>query len=159
MNLYLTDDNEFIEHLSRIILENLSNENFGVNEFIKTAELNRNYLSRRIKSIKHITINQFITEVRLEKAREFLLEGKYTASEVSYNVGFSSPSYFTRCFHDHFGYPPGDIKKGLQVNLKITFIKVKLKKYPTIRPVQKICSNQKIVNPFPRLYHSLYLLE
>ncbi|MBW6535308.1 MAG: helix-turn-helix domain-containing protein [Mariniphaga sp.] len=111
MNLYLTDDNEFIEHLSRIILDNLSNENFGVNELIKTAELNRNYLSRRIKSIKNITINQFITEVRLEKAREFLLEGKYNASEVSYNVGFSSPSYFNKCFHDHFGYPPGDIKK------------------------------------------------
>ncbi len=111
MNLYLTDDIEFIEYLSRIILENLSNENFGVNEFIKTAKLNRNYLSRRIKSIKNITINQFITEVRLEKARDFLLEGKSTASEVSYNVGFSSPSYFNKCFHDHFGYPPGDIKK------------------------------------------------
>jgi TolB-like protein/AraC-like DNA-binding protein len=111
MNLYLSDDNDFIEHLSRIILENLSSENLGVNEFINAAELNRNYLSRRIKSIKNITINQFITEVRLEKAREFLLEGTYTASEVSYNVGFSSPSYFNKCFRDHFGYPPGDIKK------------------------------------------------
>ena len=68
MNLYLADDNAFIEHLSRIIIENLSSENFGVNELIKTAELNRNYLSRRIKSIKHITINQFISEVRLEKS-------------------------------------------------------------------------------------------
>ncbi|MFZ5431063.1 MAG: helix-turn-helix domain-containing protein [Bacteroidota bacterium] len=112
MNLYLANDKEFIEHLSRIILENLNNENFGVNEFIKTAKLNRNYLSRRIKSIKNITINQFITEVRLEKARNFLLEGTYTASEVSYNVGFSSPSYFNKCFRNHFGYPPGDIKKG-----------------------------------------------
>jgi TolB-like protein/AraC-like DNA-binding protein len=111
MNLYLADDNEFIEHLSRIILENLSSENFGVNELINTAQLNRNYLSRRIKSIKKITINQFITEVRLEKAREFLLEGTYTASEVSYNLGFSSPSYFNKCFRDHYGYPPGDIKK------------------------------------------------
>jgi TolB-like protein/AraC-like DNA-binding protein len=111
MNLYLADDNEFIEYLSRFILANLSSENFGVNELINTAQLNRNYLSRRIKSIKKITINQFITEVRLEKAREFLLEGIYTSSEVSYNVGFSSPSYFNKCFRDHFGYPPGDIKK------------------------------------------------
>lgn len=111
MNLYLAEDNEFIENLSKIIFDNLSNENFGVKEFIIATGLNRNYLSRRIKSIRKITINQFIAEVRLEKAREFLLEGTYTASEVSYNVGFSSPSYFTRCFHDHFGYPPGDIKK------------------------------------------------
>ncbi len=111
MNLYLAEDNEFIESLSKIIFENLSNENFGVKEFIKATGLNRNYLSRRIKLIKKITINQFITEVRLGKAREFLLEGIYTAAEVSYNVGFNSPSYFNKCFHNHFGYPPGDIKK------------------------------------------------
>jgi TolB-like protein/AraC-like DNA-binding protein/Tfp pilus assembly protein PilF len=112
MNLYITEDNEFIDKLSKIIHDNLGDENFGVTEFINATGLNRNYLSRRIKSIKKITVNQFITEVRLEKAREFLIEGTCNATEVSYKVGFSSPSYFTRCFHDHFGYPPGDIKKG-----------------------------------------------
>jgi TolB-like protein/AraC-like DNA-binding protein/Tfp pilus assembly protein PilF len=119
MNLYLADDNEFIEQLSKIILENLNNGNFGVKELVTAAGINRNYLSHRIKSIKDTTVNQFINEVRLEKAREFLLEGTYTTAEISYNVGFSSPSYFTRCFHDHFGYPPGDIKKGT-VNLSET---------------------------------------
>ncbi len=109
MNLFLAKDNEFIEHLSKIILDNLNNENFGVSELIKASGLNRNYLSRRIKSIKKITINQFITEVRLQKARELLIEGTYTAAEVSYNVGFSSPSYFTKCFHDFYGYPPSEI--------------------------------------------------
>jgi AraC-like DNA-binding protein/TolB-like protein len=113
MNLYLAEDNEFIENLSKIIFDNLSNENFGVKEFIIATGLNRNYLSRRIKSIRKITINQFIAEVRLEKAREFLLEGTYTASEVSYNVGFSSPSYFTRCFHDFYGYAPREVKNHL----------------------------------------------
>jgi TolB-like protein/AraC-like DNA-binding protein len=111
MNLYLAEDNEFIKHLSKIILDNLGNDNFGVNELINVSGLNRNYLRSRIKSIRKITINQFITEIRLEKAHEFLLEGTYNATEVSYNVGFSSPSYFNKCFHDHFGYPPGDIKK------------------------------------------------
>ncbi|GAB1451607.1 hypothetical protein MASR2M47_16630 [Draconibacterium sp.] len=111
MNLYLVGDNEFISILSKIILENANNENFGVEEFIKSAGTNGNYLRRRIKSIRKITLNQFITEIRLEKAREFLLEGTYTAAEVSYNVGFNSPSYFNKCFHHHFGYPPGDIKK------------------------------------------------
>ncbi len=111
MNLYLTGDTEFIEHLSKIILDNLGNENFGVNELIMASGVNKNYLRGRIKSIKKITINQFITEIRLEKAREFLLEGTYTATEVADNCGFNSPTYFNKCFHDHFGYPPGDIKK------------------------------------------------
>ena len=114
MNLYLAEDNEFIEHLTKIILDNLGNENFGVNEFINDSGLNRNYLSHRIKSIKYTTVNQFITEVRLEKAREFLIEGTYTTAEVSYKVGFSSPSYFTRCFHDFYGYPPSEIKNHLK---------------------------------------------
>ncbi len=59
MNLYLAGDNEFIENLSKIIFDNLSKENFGVKEFINATGLNRNYLSRRIKSVKKITINQF----------------------------------------------------------------------------------------------------
>jgi TolB-like protein/AraC-like DNA-binding protein len=111
MNLYLAEDIEFIDKLSKIILDNLGNENFGVTELIKVSGVNSNYLRSRIKSIKKITVNQFITEIRLEKAREFLLEGTCTAAEVSFNVGFNSPSYFNKCFHDHFGYPPGDIKK------------------------------------------------
>ena len=113
MNLYLTGDNEFIEHCSKIIIDNLGDENFGVTEFMKATGLNRSYLSRRIKSIKNITIKHFITEVRLEKAREFLHEGTYSAAEVSYKVGFRSASYFTRCFHDFYGYPPSEIKNHL----------------------------------------------
>ncbi len=120
MNLYLAEDNEFINHLSNIILDNLGNENFGVTELIKVSGVNNNYLRSRIKSIKKITINQFITEVRLEKAREFLLDGTYSATEVSYNVGFNSASYFNKCFHDHFGYPPGDIKKRTVSKPEIT---------------------------------------
>lgn len=41
-----------------------------------------------------------------------LREGLFTVSEVGYKVGFSSPVYFTKCFHEHFGYPPVRIKKG-----------------------------------------------
>jgi len=113
VNLYISDDNEFIDKLTKIIHDNQDNENFGVKELVTAAGINRNYLSHRIKSIKYITVNQFINEVRLEKANEFLLEGTYTAAEVSYKVGFSSPSYFTRCFHEHFGYPPSEIKNHI----------------------------------------------
>jgi TolB-like protein/AraC-like DNA-binding protein/Tfp pilus assembly protein PilF len=112
MNLYLTGDNDFTEHLSKIILDNLGKENFGVTELINISGVNNNYLRNRIKSIKKITVNQFITEIRLEKSRELLIEGTCNTTEVSYNVGFNSPSYFNKCFHEYFGYPPGDIKKG-----------------------------------------------
>lgn len=75
MNLYITENDEFINELSKIILDNLSNENFGVSDLIKISGVNSNYLRSRIKSIKKTTVNQFITEIRLVRAREFLLEG------------------------------------------------------------------------------------
>ncbi|MCK7542015.1 MAG: helix-turn-helix domain-containing protein [Marinilabiliales bacterium] len=46
--------------------------------------------------------------MRLQKAREMLREGSITASEVAYKVGFGSPAYFSKCFHEYYGYPPGE---------------------------------------------------
>ena len=67
-------------------------------------------LNRRLQEINGKHLNQFIREVRLRKALELLLEEKYTAAEVAYKVGFSSPAYFNKCFHDFYGYSPGKVK-------------------------------------------------
>jgi TolB-like protein len=51
-----------------------------------------------------------IKEYRLEKAHEMLVDNIATVSEIAYKVGFKSPSYFNTCFHEFFGYPPGEVK-------------------------------------------------
>ena len=53
-----------------------------------------------------------IREYRLKKAFEMLQHKVATASEISYQVGFSSPSYFTTCFNEYFGYPPGKVRRS-----------------------------------------------
>lgn len=106
------NDKAFLNRLISIVEVNLNNEQFGVSELAEKMRLNRSYVHRKLKSITKKSVSEFIREIRLQKARELLEEGSDNISEVAYNVGFSSPSYFSKCFHDHFGYPPAEVKKN-----------------------------------------------
>lgn len=105
-------DQDLIRKLTEIIEANLANEKFGVGELARESGISLYRLSHKLYAINKKTINQFIREVRLEKALGMLQEGEYTASEVAYRTGFSSPAYFTKRFHEYFGYPPGKVKHG-----------------------------------------------
>jgi TolB-like protein/AraC-like DNA-binding protein/Tfp pilus assembly protein PilF len=100
-----------IGRLTQIIHENLDKEDFGVNELAAAAGMSRSSVHRRLKYYTKRSASQFIREVRLRKAMEMLQQEVATASEISYRVGFNSPTYFNTCFHHYFGYPPGEVKK------------------------------------------------
>ena len=105
-------DQSFLNKLTEIILENLRNENFGVTELAKSSGISSYSIRRKIKILTGKTVVHFIKEIRLEKSLEILQNENVTASEVAYRVGFSSPAYFSSCFHEHFGFPPGKVKNG-----------------------------------------------
>ena len=111
MNLYSREDQIFLNRLAAIIDANLNNEQFGVKQLAAKMELSHSQIHRKIKSICNKSVSQFIREIRLEKAKEFLEKGNSTVSEVAYKVGFGSPSYFVKCFHDYYGFPPGEYLK------------------------------------------------
>jgi TolB-like protein/AraC-like DNA-binding protein len=111
MIFYLVSDNDFINKLSGIIIKNIASEDFGVEKLVEESGLNHSYIRRRLKSIKGKTISQFICEVRLQQALQILQHEKVTASEVAFMVGFGSPAYFNTCFHEFYGFPPGETKK------------------------------------------------
>jgi AraC-like DNA-binding protein/tetratricopeptide (TPR) repeat protein len=118
MSEILTPDQIFIRKLTDIVLENLDNKDFGVNELAGNSGISRTSLNRKLRRILNKSINQFIREVRLQKAREILCNEEVTSAEVAYTVGFSSPAYFNTCFHEYFGYPPGKAKQMQQFNLE-----------------------------------------
>lgn len=97
--------------LEELVETNLNNEQFGVEELSDAIGLSRSQLHRKLKKITGQSISQFIREFRLKKAHELLLQEDLTAAEVAYKVGFSSPTYFSKAFHDYFGYTPGEVKK------------------------------------------------
>lgn len=120
MSEHAVKDQIFISKLTDIVLANLGNENFGVNELVYEAAISHYSLTRRLQAISNKTIKQFIREVRLQRALEMLQNEEVTISEVAYKVGFGSPAYFNTCFHEFFGYPPGAVKKGDFVRTKET---------------------------------------
>lgn len=102
---------KFINRAEAIILENLSNEQFGVSELAEALNMSRSNLLRKFRKQTQLSASQFIRKVRLEKSMDMLKETSFTISEVSYKVGFGSTSYFIKCFREQYGYPPGEAGK------------------------------------------------
>lgn len=102
--------NSFLSEAKSILLDNISNEQFGVSELAKEMHMSRSSLLRKIKKQTNLSASQYIREIRLEKAAKMLLETEFTASEIAFEVGFSNPSYFTKCYREYYGFPPGETK-------------------------------------------------
>jgi len=108
-------DQAFIKKLNDLIDLNFGNERFGVKALARKLGMSRSNLHRKLQTIKGKSTSQFICEYRLKKAMAMLQNNVATASEIAYKVGFSSPSYFNKCFHKYYGYPPGEAKfKGIK---------------------------------------------
>ncbi|MBX2875191.1 MAG: helix-turn-helix domain-containing protein [Saprospiraceae bacterium] len=103
---------EFTKQAETIVLENISEEQFGVSELAQTMNMSRSNLLRKIKKQTGLSASQFIRQIRLQKGRELLQDTSLTVSEISFEVGFASTSYFIKCFREHYGYPPGKLAKG-----------------------------------------------
>jgi TolB-like protein/AraC-like DNA-binding protein len=103
-------DKDFLQKITDIIEENIHDERFGVSELAGEIGMSRSNLLRRVKKLSGLSVSRFIRNVRLKMAMEMMEEGNYTVSEVSYKVGFSSTSYFIKCFREHYGFPPGEVK-------------------------------------------------
>ncbi len=112
MSTISSNDQAFINRLTGIILTNLGNEQFGLDELVRAAGMSRAVIYHRLLEITGKSTTQFIRELRLKQAMELLQQESITASEVSYKVGFGSPAYFNTCFHEYFGYPPGEVLKN-----------------------------------------------
>lgn len=102
--------NSFLAEAKSKVLDAISNEQFGVSELAVEMNMSRSSLLRKIKKQTGLSASQFIREIRLQKAAALLLETELTASEISFEVGFSNSSYFTKCYREYFGYPPGETK-------------------------------------------------
>jgi len=104
-------EKEFLSQIKAVIGENLSNEQFGVSELADKMNMSRSNLLRKVKKSTNLSVSQLISQVRLQHAMELLRTSALNVSEVSHQVGFSSVSYFIKCFREYYGYPPGEVGK------------------------------------------------
>ncbi len=105
------DQSEFIAKAESVIIEQLSNEQFGVSELAEALGMSRSNLLRKIKYDTKLSASQYIRQVRLKEGMKLLKQSSFTVSEVSYKVGFGSTSYFIKCFREFYGHPPGEVGK------------------------------------------------
>lgn len=99
----------FLEKVKEIIQLNLSNDQFGVSDLAREIGMSRSNLLRKLKKETDLSVSQYIRKVRLAKAKELLGDTSLSVSEISYQVGFSSPSYFIKCFKEEYGESPGKL--------------------------------------------------
>ena len=102
-------DKQFLKQLHAIILKNLSDSEFGVEDIGKQIGLSRVQLYRKVKAMTGSSVVDLLRKARLAKAKRLLESRSMSVSEVAYDVGFSAPSYFTKCFKDEYGMLPGDV--------------------------------------------------
>ena len=104
-------EQQFLEKLVDEIEKNIGEEAFGVEQLAETIHLSRSQLHRKMISITNQTPSLFIRKYRLERAKNLLEQGAGRVSDIAFQVGFSSPSYFTKCFVEQFGKTPKEISK------------------------------------------------
>ena len=102
-------DKQFLKQLQAIIQKNLSDSEFGVEDMGQQIGLSRVQLYRKVKAMTGSSVVDLLRKARLVKARRLLETRSMSVSEVAYEVGFSAPSYFTKCFKEEYGMLPGDV--------------------------------------------------
>ena len=101
----------FITHFRSVIESRLSDSELSVEDLAADMNLSRVQLYRKVKAVAGASPVELLRKARLNRAYQMLLTTDKSVSEVAYAVGFTAPSYFTKCFKEEYGMVPGDVRK------------------------------------------------
>lgn len=104
-------DTSFVTHLQEYINNNMSNADLSINDLCGEMHMSRVQLYRKCKSLTNVSPVELVRNLRLKHAKQLLEHSEQTISEIAYEVGFSSPSYFAKCYRDQYGISPTESKK------------------------------------------------
>ena len=104
-------DDKFLQKIRIIIDEKLADAEFGVEQLGDLVGMSRAQLYRKVKAITNYSPVELIRNTRLKRAQQMLAQGDDNISQVAYQVGFTAPSYFTKCYKDYFGENPNELVK------------------------------------------------
>lgn len=99
-------DQQFLISLMDVLEKNFADNEFNADKYAQNLAISKSQLYRKVTSLTGFSPNDLLNGYRLEKAKEMLNKKKHNVSEVTFVTGFSSPSYFTKCFKNKFGLLP-----------------------------------------------------
>lgn len=109
-------DVQLMEKIKKAVEEQLSDENFSIDNLAETMHMSRSNFYRKLKALSGMPPNDYLRELRLTRAAELLSQGE-RVTDVYHQVGFNSSSYFAKCFKTKFGVVPKDWGKGVSVEV------------------------------------------
>lgn len=110
-------DKKFLAKLKQIVSQNIGKEDIHMDELGQLLGISRVHLYRKVKKLTDLSISEFVVSVKLKKSLEFLRNSGKTITEIAYESGFSSQSYYTRCFKNKFKISPSDyIKQNRKID-------------------------------------------
>lgn len=101
-------DQQFVDDFRNIVKKRMADADLSVETIGAEMGLSRVQLYRKMKALTGQTPVELVRTARLRRADQLLADGSRTVAEVAYTVGFSSPSYFSKCYKDFFGRTPND---------------------------------------------------
>ena len=107
-------DQTFVTRLREVIRDNIGDSDFSVERIGEEIGLSRVQLYRKVKALTGQTPVELLRKARLERSRRLIEKTEKSVSEIAYEVGFTSPSYFNKCFKDEFGISPGAMREKAQ---------------------------------------------
>jgi signal transduction histidine kinase/DNA-binding response OmpR family regulator len=99
-------DIKLLNKVKKVVESHLSNPDLDVSLFAREVGMSKSILYEKLRSLTGKTINDFISSIRLKKAAELILKGEMNLSEISLEVGYLDPNYFSKSFKKHFGVVP-----------------------------------------------------
>jgi AraC-like DNA-binding protein len=102
----------FITRFREVVERRMTNSELSVEDLAAEMNLSRVQLYRKVKALTGSSPVELLRIARLNRAYQMLLTTDKNVSEVAYDVGFSAPAYFTKCFKDEFGMVPGEVRKS-----------------------------------------------
>jgi YesN/AraC family two-component response regulator len=105
-----TQDKLFMNKLKEAIKANMSNADLKMDELGDELGLSRVQLYRKVKALTGLSPVELLRQMRLQRAYSLLVSTTKTVSEVAYEVGFGTPGYFSKCFKQHFGKYPTELR-------------------------------------------------
>jgi signal transduction histidine kinase/DNA-binding response OmpR family regulator len=104
-----TYDERFLSRAMEIVEKHISNPDFSTETFAKQMGVSRMQLNRKLRALTDQATGEFVRSMRLKRAAQLLAnKGGTTIVEIAYEVGFSSPAYFAKCFREQFGLSPSE---------------------------------------------------
>jgi YesN/AraC family two-component response regulator len=107
-------DQKFLNKLTSLIGDNESLNDLSVEDLSEKLGISRVHLYRKIKKLTDMSVSEFIVSVKLKRSLELLRNSGKTVSEIAYEVGFSSPSYYAKCFKNQFKISPTEYRQQQQ---------------------------------------------